>query len=247
MLCFVGIYTGDKNNLLGQKQLVDKAKIDTYNKAINYYQKEASKYLEKIPANLREAAQNGAIAITEFIGDSSSEIVDYIEQYRNLDDSIANATEQVAQLRQEIISLEKEKFDNIVNAFDSIGNIINSNKSIIESQITYLETSGERIGKGYYTSLRDQSKLYLEQLNKERELLNNQLTTAMSNGVKYGSDEWKDMYSSIQNVDQAIINTKNDIEGYNNSLRELDWTVYDDGNKVFSKIKKMISQLKLKK
>lgn len=212
-----------------------KAKIDTYNKAINYYQKEASKYLEKIPANLREAAQNGAIAITEFIGDSSSEIVDYIEQYRNLDDSFANATEQVAQLRQEIISLEKEKFDNIVNAFDSIGNIVNSNKSINESQITYLETSGERIGKGYYTSLRDQSKLYLEQLNKERELLNNQLTTAMSNGVKYGSDEWKDMYSSIQSVDQAIIDTTNDIEEYNNSLRELDWSVFDDGNKVFFK------------
>ena len=140
-------------------QTVDNAKIDTYNKAISYYQKEASNYLEKIPAELREAAKNGAIAITELIGDNSSEIADYIQQYRDLDNSIAEATEQVSSLRQEVIKLEKEKFDNIVNAFDSIGNIISSNKSIIESQITYLETSGERIGKGYYSSLKEQSNL----------------------------------------------------------------------------------------
>ena len=237
------VNAGDKNALLGQMQTVDNAKIDTYNKAISYYQKEASNYLEKIPAELREAAKNGAIAITEFIGDNSSEIVDYIQQYRDLDNSIAEATEQVSSLRQEVIKLEKEKFDNIVNAFDSIGNIISSNKSIIESQITYLETSGERIGKGYYESLKDQSNLYLEQLYKERDVLSNQLSTAMSNGVKYGSDEWKDMYSSIQNVDQAIIDTKNDIEGYNNSLRELDWTVFDDTIESIDTISNKLSNL----
>lgn len=237
------VNASDKNALLGQMQTVDNAKIDTYNKAISYYQKEASSYLEKIPAELREAAKNGAIAITEFIGDNSSEIVDYIQQYRDLDNSIAEATEQVSSLRQEVIKLEKEKFDNIVNAFDSIGNIISSNKSIIESQITYLETSGERIGKGYYESLKDQSNLYLEQLYKERDVLSNQLSTAMSNGVKYGSDEWKDMYSSIQNVDQAIIDTKNDIEGYNNSLRELDWTVFDDVIESIDTISNKLSNL----
>lgn len=237
------VSAGDKNALLGQMQTVDNAKIDTYNKAISYYQKEANTYLEKIPAELREAAKNGAIAITEFIGDNSSEIVDYIQQYRDLDNSIAEATEQVSSLRQEVIKLEKEKFDNIVNAFDSIGNIISSNKSIIESQITYLETSGERIGKGYYESLKDQSNLYLEQLYKERDVLSNQLSTAMSNGVKYGSDEWKDMYSSIQNVDQAIIDTKNDIEGYNNSLRELDWTVFDDTIESIDTISNKLSNL----
>ena len=237
------VNAGDKNALLGQMQTVDNAKIDTYNKAISYYQKEASNYLEKIPAELREAAKNGAIAITELIGDNSSEIADYIQQYRDLDNSIAEATEQVSLLRQEVIKLEKEKFDNIVNAFDSIGNIISSNKSIIESQITYLETSGERIGKGYYISLKEQSNLQLEQLYKERDVLNKQLSTAMSNGVKYGSDEWKDMYSSIQNVDQAIIDTKNDIEGYNNSLRELDWTVFDDTIKSIDTISNKLSNL----
>lgn len=237
------VNVGDKNALLGQMQTVDNAKIDTYNKAISYYQKEASNYLEKIPAELREAAKNGAIAITELIGDNSSEIADYIQQYRDLDNSIAEATEQVSSLRQEVIKLEKEKFDNIVNAFDSIGNIISSNKSIIESQITYLETSGERIGKGYYSSLKEQSNLQLEQLYKERDVLNKQLSTAMSNGVKYGSDEWKDMYSSIQNVDQAIIDTKNDIEGYNNSLRELDWTVFDDTIKSIDIISNKLSNL----
>lgn len=237
------VNAGDKNALLGQMQTVDNAKIDTYNKAISYYQKEASNYLEKIPAELREAAKNGAIAITEFIGDNSSEIADYIQQYRDLDNSIAEATEQVSSLRQEVIKLEKEKFDNIVNAFDSIGNIISSNKSIIESQITYLETSGERIGKGYYSSLKEQSNLQLEQLYKERDVLNKQLSTAMSNGVKYGSDEWKDMYSSIQNVDQAIIDTKNDIEGYNNSLRELDWTVFDDAIESIDTISNKLSNL----
>lgn len=237
------VNAGDKNALLGQMQTVDNAKIDTYNKAISYYQKEASSYLEKIPAELREAAKNGAIAITEFIGDNSSEIADYIQQYRDLDNSIAEATEQVSSLRQEIIKLEKEKFDNIVNAFDSIGNIISSNKSIIESQITYLETSGERIGKGYYSSLKEQSNLQLEQLYKERDVLNKQLSTAMSNGVKYGSDEWKDMYSSIQNVDQAIIDTKNDIEGYNNSLRELNWTVFDDTIESIDTISNKLSNL----
>ena len=237
------VNVGDKNALLGQMQTVDNAKIDTYNKAISYYQKEASNYLEKIPAELREAAKNGAIAITELIGDNSSEIADYIQQYRDLDNSIAEATEQVSSLRQEVIKLEKEKFDNIVNAFDSIGNIISSNKSIIESQITYLETSGERIGKGYYSSLKEQSNLQLEQLYKERDVLNKQLSTAMSNGVKYGSDEWKDMYSSIQNVDQAIIDTKNDIEGYNNSLRELDWTVFDDTIKSIDTISNKLSNL----
>lgn len=237
------VNAGDKNALLGQMQTVDNAKINTYNKAISYYQKEASNYLEKIPAELREAAKNGAIAITEFIGDNSSEIADYIQQYRDLDNSIAEATEQVSSLRQEVIKLEKEKFDNIVNAFDSIGNIISSNKSIIESQITYLETSGERIGKGYYSSLKEQSNLQLEQLYKERDVLNKQLSTAMSNGVKYGSDEWKDMYSSIQNVDQAIIDTKNDIEGYNNSLRELDWTVFDDAIESIDTISNKLSNL----
>lgn len=237
------VNAGDKNALLGQMQTVDNAKIDTYNKAISYYQKEASNYLEKIPTELREAAKNGAIAITEFIGDNSSEIADYIQQYRDLDNSIAEATEQVSSLRQEVIKLEKEKFDNIVNAFDSIGNIISSNKSIIESQITYLETSGERIGKGYYSSLKEQSNLQLEQLYKERDVLNKQLSTAMSNGVKYGSDEWKDMYSSIQNVDQAIIDTKNDIEGYNNSLRELDWTVFDDAIESIDTISNKLSNL----
>lgn len=220
--------TADKNALIDQMERINSTKADTLAQTVKYYTQKANEYLQEIPESLRAAAKNGAIAVSEFAGDENVAVAEAIQNFRDMQGSIADATTRLSELRQELIELEKTKFDNLVNAFGDLTSIITNNTSVIQAQISYLEDAGERVGSGYYTALIEQSRLYLEQLQKERNALSDQLSSAMSKGVKYGSDEWYDMYSQIQNIDEQIISLTSDIENYGDSLRDLDWSIFDD-------------------
>lgn len=221
-------HTADKNALIDQMERINSTKADTLAQTVKYYTQKANEYLQEIPESLRAAAKNGAIAVSEFAGDENVAVAEAIQNFRDMQGSIADATTRLSELRQELIELEKTKFDNLVNAFGDLTSIITNNTSVIQAQISYLEDAGERVGSGYYTALIEQSRLYLEQLQKERNALSDQLSSAMSKGVKYGSDEWYDMYSQIQNIDEQIISLTSDIENYGDSLRALDWSIFDD-------------------
>lgn len=220
--------TADKNALIDQMERINSTKADTLAQTVKYYTQKANEYLQEIPESLRDAAKNGAIAVSEFAGDENVAVAEAIQNFRDMQGSIADATNRLSELRQELIELEKTKFDNLVNAFGDLTSIITNNTSVIQAQISYLEDAGERVGSGYYNALIEQSRLYLEQLQKERNALSDQLSSAMSKGVKYGSDEWYDMYSQIQNIDEQIISLTSDIENYDDSLRNLDWSIFDD-------------------
>ena len=66
------------------------------------------------------------------------------------------------------------------------------------------------------------------------------MTSALRNGIEYGSNEWKDMYDALQDVDSSIISCENDLKDL--SIKEL------LKKKEFLKIIKEVSRrIKIKK
>lgn len=232
-----------KNTAIDGLVNVDKSKLDTLQSVSDLYQQMADKYFAQIPEAYRELAKNGGINITEFIGDGNSDITEAIENYQSWADKVDDVNSEILELQQTLKDLQVDKFNNIKEDFDTIYDSVDKNKSKISNVIDLLETQGEAVGKGLYEELISETGLQLDALKEERTRLTDQLSSALENGIEHGSDEWFEMYNTIQEVDSSIIECSKDIEDFQNSMDELHWNTLTKIEDAFSKISDEISDI----
>lgn len=232
-----------KNSFADQLISVNQTLLSDLEKTKGMYQAQADQYLAMLPDNFKELAKNGGVSMTEFIGNTSSEIQEAIKNYQEWAHKVDDIDQELIELKETLKQLQAAKFSNIAEEFERFIEIFDSAKGKIDGIIDLLESQGQKVGEGYYQALIDQSRERISLLEEEREQLKKQMDEALANGIELGSDEWEEMYQKLQSIDQEIIGCYTDIENFQTDIDNLHWDTLDAIADRFSQIQDQISGL----
>lgn len=235
--------SANKNALVDSLVDINKSKMNTLEQVSDLYTRMADEYLAKIPEQYKGLAKEGGLEIDKFIGDGNSKVADAIKDYQTWADKVDDINSQLIELKQTLKDLEVDKFNNIKDDFDSMYSILDKNKSKIKDVVSLLETQEQNVGQGFYEELITETKSQIQILKEERDTLTSQMTSALRNGIEYGSNEWKDMYDALQDVDSSIISCENDLKDFQKSINELHWNTLEKIKDQFSSISSELDSL----
>lgn len=134
-----------------------------------------------------------------------------------------NKKKQLEQEKEKaILSLERQKVENIKTYYDNQVGILDNNEKDIQNQLDLIEARGDIVNKGMYSSMSgiEQQKI-AEYKNELADLQKKQSTFAQ------GSDEWYELQSDIQSVEDSINSSEKAIIDNTKSIGELNDKMYD--------------------
>lgn len=168
---------------------------------------------------------DGAIDI-ETITDK--DLNETIKSYQEWYEKALDCRDAINELKESVRELYEEAFENVEKRYDNILDQIESRHNLLEGYIDQTEAKGYLVSQKYYEALIESERNSLSSLTEKRTSLINSLNTAMSDGtIQEYSDSWYEMQSAINDVDEAIQKADTSIIEYGNSIRELQWDVFD--------------------
>ena len=218
----------NKNFIIDEMLELNKKLYDNLIAGANEYYSYAKTLLAKIPAEYREAAQNGAIAIEDFAGDANKETKEAIEEYREWVQKGADATQQAEETLTEISNLAKQAIDNISQDFENKRSLTDDQIEQLEAYNSLLETTKGFESENIYQEMIDANNKNIKQLEEQRNKMQKELNEQVEAGnIKVDSQDWYDAVNAIAEVDTEIINLKVDTEDYQDTINELHWDKFD--------------------
>lgn len=217
-----------KKSLIGQILSVNHDELGKLNEGLKLYTDYAAKLLNNVPEQYRDAVQNGAVDITEFFGEANKDTVEAINKYRDWAKKIADVQQQLEEVKTTISDLRVDALDMINTEYENAIGLITIVNDKIKDTIDLLEAQGERVSANYYTEMIKNSEDQLKKLQEQRAAMQAEFNEAVASGdVKKYSENWYDMLNSIYDVDEAIIDCKKDIEGFDNAILDLHWENFE--------------------
>ncbi len=218
-----------QNAVVNEMLELNKKLYDNLIAGANKYYEYSSQLLKKIPAEYREAAQDGSIAIEEFVGKTDEKTLEAIKEYREWVQKGADATQQAEEVLTEISNLAKQAIDNISNDFGNQTSLRDSKVDQLDAYNALVETKygseSENIYKAIIAETNKNIKTLQEQRNKMQAELNAQVKAG---NIKKYSQNWYDAVNDIAAVDTEIINLTADTYNYQDSINELHWDHLDN-------------------
>lgn len=218
----------NKNAVIDNVINVNETKMSNLTAGLQKYASYAAKLLAEVPAQYRQAAQDGAIAITEFAGEADEATVEAINNYREWAQKVADLKQQLEEVKTEIQDLAKQKFDNISDEYDNVVMIIENQNEKLEAQVDLMENRGYVAATQYYESMKANTVDIQKELQKERQALQDVLDTEVKAGnIVIGDERWYEMVDAIYEVDAAIVECTSDLESYQNAINDIYWDNFD--------------------
>ena len=228
----------DKNTIIDGIIGLYEDKIPLLEKSINAYKNRATTLFNGFSRDIQNKIRNGSIDINDYGSELAEDIQDYFDAMTNASDLEV----ELEGIKVTIADFSLQKFDNAVTAFDNeIEEKFQSDQDIIEAEIDYLDEQGKRVSPELYEKLIDIQKEEQEVLEDKKKTLENILATEVSSGrVRVGSEQWYEMVNAINDVDEALIESKNDVESFQNSINDIYW---DNFEKLIDQIDAVDSEL----
>ena len=213
----------ERNSNLKAELLDVKKEMDIQASGYNRYMQQANSVgLSEEWAN---KVRNGQIDINSI---TDKALAEQIKSYTEYYEKAIACQDAVESLRESVSKLYETAFDNIVSQFDSIVSVIENSKSMLDEQINQSEERGYIANVAYYEALIKVEQKNIEQLTKERTSLQSALADAISNGaIAEGSAEWADMQQKINDVTLSIEQANTAMIKYGNSIRDIQWQIFD--------------------
>ena len=213
----------ERNSNLKAELLDVKKEMDIQASGYNRYMQQANSV--GLSEEWASKVRNGQIDINSL---TDKALAERIKEYENWYKKALECQDAVESLRESVSKLYETAFDNIVSQFDSIVSVIENSKSMLDEQINQAEERGYIANVAYYEALIKVEQKNIEQLTKERTTLQSALADAVSNGaIAEGSQEWADMQSKIDDVTLAIEQANTAMIKYGNSIRDIQWQIFD--------------------
>lgn len=207
----------------------NKYKLDILAQGLKLYEGYTNQLLSEIPAQYREAAKNGQIAIETFAGDAGEKTLEAINNYREWAKKVADVQQQMEELTQTIADLAKQKFDIIDEGYDNKISLMELQIDRLKDSISLTEDRGNIASSQYYDAMTNITNDRINKLQEEHKLLQKSLDESVEAGdiAKY-SDRWYEMVEAIYNVDKELMECTSSLEGFQNSINELNWDNFDE-------------------
>lgn len=134
-----------------------------------------------------------------------------------------------AELAKIVAQNKLSKFQSRQQDYEDVISLNQSKQEIMNANIGLLETMGKQTGTAYYTELIRLEENQQKKLQQQQKELQKAMDDAVKGGfVQYGSAEWKEMADSIYGVSKAILDSKNKLFEFENSIRQLKWDNFDN-------------------
>lgn len=153
------------------------------------------------------------------------------------DEKALDCKDAIVDLKEQESKLIEQRFNNIKDEYDAILKQFEHTHSMLEGAIDITETSGYIVSTKYYGSLISNENEKINKLYAEREALVNSLNSALSSGKidKY-SESWYNMQNEIDSIDESIQDCNKSTIEWGNSIRQIQWDLFDKLQDRISKI-----------
>lgn len=195
-------------------------------KVLNAYADRAARLFGSLPQDVQDKILNGStIDPKEYAGETAEKIQEYFDYISKISDIEVELDE----IKVTIANFSLQKFENAAKAFDNeIEEKFQSDQDLIEAEIGYLEEQGKRVSPELYEKLiaiqEEEQKVLEEKKKKLEEILAAEIAAGR---IQVGSEQWYEMSSAIDDVSEAIIAGKNDIESFQNAINDIYWDNFD--------------------
>lgn len=157
-----------------------------------------------------------------------SAVADYNASLEANTTATTNARKATAEYYATIQENAEQMFNNIVSEFESAQNRISQKSTEIQAAMDLNEAQGYRNSANYYRQMITAEQENQASLQKERDQLNANLNNALSTGqVTYGTDAYQNMVSQINDVTNAINESKQSAQEFENAIQELEWSNFE--------------------
>lgn len=155
-------------------------------------------------------------------------ISDYNASLEASTTATTNARKATAEYYATIQENAEQMFNNIVSEFEAAQNRISQKSTEIQAAMDLNEAQGYRNSANYYRQMITAEQENQASLQKERDQLNANLNNALSTGqVTYGTDAYQNMVSQINDVTNAINESKQSAQEFKNAIQELEWSNFE--------------------
>lgn len=203
-------------------------KLQELYEGIKLYSDYANKLLAKVPDQYKEMAKNGAVAITDFLGEANEEVVESINNYREWAKKVTDLNQQLEETKKTIADTHVEIQSMIKDEYDNRISLITSVNDRIQETIDLLDEEGKRSSAVMYEEMIKNSTKQLSELQSKRAEMQKALDEAVTSGeVKKESTQWYEMVNAIGDVDSEINDCKISLEGFQNSINQLHWDNFE--------------------
>lgn len=221
---------GSAYNTFSKRNNALREQISSITEEISIQQQGYERYLQEaesvsLSEEYKNLIRNGAIDISTI---TDKDLSENINKYKEWYEKALDCRDAVAELTESVRDLYKQAFDNVVTLYDGMLSQIEHRHSMLEGYVEQTEAQGYIVSTKYYDAMISNEQNKLSKLNKERQELINALNNAIVNGdIEEGSEAWYDMQKDINNVNEAIQEANTSIINFKNSIREIEWGIFD--------------------
>lgn len=140
-------------------------------------------------------------------------------------------------VRQENATRELQKIQNIQQQSENNRQMNEQRKTEANARISKAEAYGHYAKPEDYTAQIEKENSNLQDLIAKREEARKVLEESIKAGtIRIGDDEWYEAVNVINSMTNAINETDLSVKNLKNSLRQLNWDIFDDGMKEIAKL-----------
>lgn len=149
------------------------------------------------------------------------------DEWLEIKSSIADIDQSILDCQKDIIEYQKTlkdiDFERSTEKYNAVKDVISANEDLIQAQMSQIESAGGSVGKAFYEALISNAE---KSIQTETERLSELQARLLS--IDEGSEEWNSLNTEILEVQSSILNAKEKIEGFQNSIDQLHWNTVDD-------------------
>lgn len=215
---------GQRNSALENDLKKVKEEVDLQRKAITTY----NDYLKKIglKEDYAKKVREGKLQIEDIKNDKLKEKIQKYQEYYN---KVVQCQTSITELIEREKELAAQRFDNKASQYD---NRLQQYDTRIEAADA-LSDKAEKMGRlmtGYYEGImRTAENKRLERLREEYDVLLKEFNNAVDKGkIAKWSEQWYEMASTIDEVNQSIIEAEASVIEHENAMRQYNWDRFDN-------------------
>lgn len=212
-----------RNNSLKKEMSKIRDEISLQEDAYERYIQEADSV--GLDEEYAQKVRNGDIDIENI---TDEDLAEKIDQYQEWYDKALDCKDAIDELNESLSECYQLAFDNIVTQYDGILSVIEHEKNMLDEYIAQSESKGYITSVKYYEALMKTEQSNIEQLEKEKSALLTSLQEAVESGtIEKGSEAWYEMVNQIDEVTLSIEEANTAMVEYSNSIRDIQWELFD--------------------
>lgn len=175
--------------------------------------------------SLTKKVRDGKIDISTI---KNEKLATRIKEYKEWHEKALDCKDAIVELEEKVSELYETAFNDVVTKYEGGLSVIEHKKNMLDEAVSQSEEKGYITSVKYYDALIKNENANIDKLKKERTELIKTLNEGVKKGnIKKESEAWYEMVGQINDVTLAIEESNTAIIEFSNSIRDIQWEIFD--------------------